>query len=77
MHYKGFDYLVESKWEKAPTGVNLFTFLGKVTGKAESTRGLFIAQVAFRPEVVQQLAQASKRLILMDGNDLALVFEGV
>jgi hypothetical protein len=77
MHYKGFDYLVESKWEKAPTGVNdLFTFLGKVTGKAESTRGLFIAQVAFRPEVVQQLAQASKRLILMDGNDLALVFEG-
>lgn len=78
VYYKGFDYLVESKWEKAPTGVNdLFTFLGKVTGKAESTRGLFIAQAAFRPEVVQQLAQASKRLIQMDGSDLALVFEGV
>jgi hypothetical protein len=77
MHYTGFDYLVESKWEKTPTGVNdLFTFLGKVTGKATSTRGLFIAQAAFRPEVVQQLAQTSKRLILMDGNDLALVFEG-
>lgn len=78
MHYKGFDYLVESKWERSPTGVNdLFTFLGKVTGKAESTRGLFIAQAAFRPEVVQQVAQASRRLILMDGSDLALVFEGV
>ena len=68
---------MESKWE-APTGVNdLFTFLGKVTGKADSTRGLFIAQAAFRPEVVQQVAQASRRLILMDGSDLALVFEGV
>lgn len=77
MHFEGFDYLVESKWEKAPTGVNdLFTFLGKVIGKAESTRGLFIAQASFRPEVVQQLAGVSKRLILMDGSDLALVFEG-
>lgn len=77
MHYKGFDYLVESKWEKAPSGVNdLFTFLGKVVGKAESTRGLFIAQSPFRPEVVQQLTAATKRLILMDGSDLALVFEG-
>ena len=38
---------------------------------------MFIAQAAFRPEVVQQVAQASRRLILMDGSDLALVFEGV
>jgi hypothetical protein len=77
MHYKGFDYLVESKWEKAPTGVNdLYAFRGKVTGKAESTRGLFIAQVPFRPEVIEQLGVASRRLILMDGVDLALVFEG-
>ena len=27
--------------------------------------------------MVQQVAQASRRLILMDGSDLALVFEGV
>jgi len=44
---------------------------------AESTRGLFVFVAGFRQEVVLQFTQgATSNIILMDGQDLALILEG-
>jgi hypothetical protein len=76
--FGGFDYLVEARWRKDAPGVNdLFALAGKVDSKVASTRGLFISMVTYRPEVVDQVASMTKRVLLVDGQDLALIFEGM
>jgi hypothetical protein len=76
--FGGFDYLVEARWRKDAPGVNdLFALAGKVESKVASTRGLFISMVTYRPEVVDQVVSMTKRVILVDGQDLALIFEGM
>lgn len=74
--FNGFQYLMEARWRKAaPNLAELTAFSGKVRRKIESTRGLFISVAGFRPEIVQE-ASALLNLILMDGQDLALILEG-
>lgn len=77
-NFGAFDYLVEARWRKdPPTLEDLLAFKGKVDRKIESTRGLFISAVGFRPEITQRLREAgTANLILMDGYDLALILEG-
>ena len=48
--------------------------LGEVKAKIESTRGLFLSIPGFRDEVVTEAATLSN-LILMDGQELALILE--
>ena len=75
--FGGFDYLVEAKWRKEwPTEQELGGFKHKVDGKLESTRGLFVSVVGFRPEVVNAFNGRGANVILMDGADLAHILEG-
>ena len=74
--FEGFQYLVEARWrKKQPPIGDLRAFSSKVRAKIESTRGLFLSIPGFRPEVVEE-ARPLANLILMDGQELALVLEG-
>jgi hypothetical protein len=74
--FNGFQYLIEARWRKSqPNLSELTAFSGKVKRKIESTRGLFVSVAGFRPEVVQEAA-GLLNLILLDGQDLALILEG-
>jgi len=75
--YEKFDYLIESKWEKGPVKQKeLSIFDGKIRGKAQSTRGLFISANGFDKNAITKFSGDSPRIILMTGEDLALVLSG-
>jgi restriction endonuclease Mrr len=72
-----FDYLVEVKWTQELTKQpDLSVFDGKIRGKAQSTRGFFISANGFDTTAVQKYSGDSPRIILMTGEDLALVLCG-
>jgi hypothetical protein len=74
--FNSFQYLVESRWrEKPPNLSDLTAFSGKVRRKIDSTRGLFVSVAGFRTEVLEEASDLTN-LVLMDGTDLALIFEG-
>lgn len=75
--YEKFDYLVEAKWTQELTKQpDLSIFDGKIRGKAQSTRGFFISANGFDGTAVQKYAGDSPRIILMTGEDLALILSG-
>lgn len=65
-------YLVEAKWQNDKTGVgDLLTFMGKIEGKAQWSRGLFISYSGFSQEGLEAFARGrATRIICMDGFDL-------
>ena len=74
--YEKFDYLVEIKWTEAGASQSdLSIFDGKIKGKAQSTRGLFLSINGFDENAVKRYSGNSPRIILMDGQDLFLIFE--
>jgi hypothetical protein len=63
-------YLVEAKWQSAPTGVaDLHTFEGKLGQKAAWTRGLFVSNSGFTEDGLSAFGRG-KRVICLDGLDL-------
>lgn len=75
--YEKFDYLVEIKWIKEQAKqADLSIFDGKIRGKAQSTRGLFLAVNGFDENAVKKFTGDSPRIILMDGKDLISVLLG-
>lgn len=71
------EYLVEAKWQGGPSSLSeLLVLAGKLKTKFTDTRGFFISYVTPRTEVVDQLASATKRVLVMDGADLAVILEG-
>lgn len=75
--FEKFDYLVEAKWTQEPTKQpDLSIFDGKIRGKAQSTRGFFISANGFDDTAIQKYSGDSPRIILMTGEDLALVLGG-
>lgn len=75
--YEKFDYLVEVKWTQEPTKQpDLSVFDGKIRGKAQSTRGFFVSANGFDPIAVQKYSGDYPRILLMTGEDLALVLSG-
>ena len=75
--YEKFDYLVEAKWISGQTKQkDLSIFDGKIRGKAQSTRGLFIAAEDFDDNAVQKFSGDAPRIVLMSGEDLAIVLNG-
>ena len=75
--HEKFDYLVEVKWTSGPTKQpDLSIFDGKIRGKAQSTRGFFLSADGFDDVAVQKYSGDSPRIILMTGEDLALVLSG-
>jgi len=76
--FKGFDYLVEARWRaEQPKEADLGAFKTKVDKKLTSTRGLFLSIIGFRPEVVLEFTRGvTSNIVLLDGQDLMLIFEG-
>ncbi len=73
----GFDYLVEARWRKGyATESDIAGFKQKVDSKLESTRGLFVSIMGFRPEVVDMYSKRGLNVIFMDGPDLIFILEG-
>lgn len=63
-------YLLEAKWQNAPTGAaDLHTFEGKLGEKAAWSRGLFVSTSGFTPDGLVAFGRG-KRVICMDGFDL-------
>lgn len=75
--YEKFDYLVEVKWISGLLKQkDLSIFDGKIRGKAQSTRGLFLAAEGFDDNAVSKFSGDAPRIILMTGEDLAIVLNG-
>ena len=75
--YEKFDYLVEVKWTQEQTKQpDLSVFDGKIRGKAQSTRGFFVSANGFDQTAVDKYSGDSPRILLMTGEDLALVLSG-
>lgn len=68
-------YLVEAKWQNEPTGQSdLLSFSGKVEGKAQWSRGVFISYSGFSQDGLEAFARGkSTRIVCMDGFDLHCV----
>ncbi|WP_111641802.1 restriction endonuclease [Marinimicrobium alkaliphilum] len=63
-------YLLEAKWQNAPTGAgDLHTFEGKIGQKALWSRGLFLSNSGFSSDGLQAFGKG-KRIVCMDGLDL-------
>ena len=74
--YEKFDYLVEVKWEKDPAKQeDLSVFDGKIRGKAQSTRGFFLAMNGYDDNAIGKYSGDSPRIILMDGRELMNILE--
>ena len=71
-------YLVEAKWEnKWATHEDLLVFAGKVSGRAQWSRGLFISHTGFSPDGLDAFMRGKPTCIIcMDGLDLHHVLEG-
>ena len=75
--YEKFDYLVEVKWISGEIKQkDLSIFDGKIRGKAQSTRGLFLAAEGFDDNAVSKFSGDAPRIILMTGEDLAIILNG-
>ncbi|EIJ36961.1 restriction endonuclease [Thiothrix nivea] len=75
--YEKFDYLIESKWEdNLIKQKDLSIFDGKIRGKVQSTRGLFLSANGFDDNAVIKFSGDSPRIILMTGEDLAMILCG-
>ena len=75
--YEKFDYLVEIKWTEGLTRQpDLSIFDGKIRGKAQSTRGFFLSANGFDENAIIKFSGDAPRIVLMTGEDLALVLSG-
>lgn len=71
-----FHFLLEAKWQKAPTPrADLDVFRAKVEEKAENTLGLFVSIEGFQDTAVSKHSGRGSPLLLMDGSDLLAVLE--
>ncbi len=80
-HFRGFTYIVEVRWRgNAPEAGDLADFKMKVDGKLESTRGLFISMSDYDSGVIDYFMRTARggrnNIVLFDGRDLTLIFEG-
>jgi hypothetical protein len=71
-------YLLEAKWQDPRTAqADLLTFAGKVEGKAQWSRGLFLSYSGFSEDGLQAFARGRRTsIICMDGLDLTHVLSG-
>ncbi len=68
-------YLVEAKWHSQQTAqTDLLAFSGKVEGKAQWSRGVFISYSGFTRDGLEAFSRGrSTRIVCMDGFDLHCV----
>ena len=72
-------FLIEAKWTKNPQPASsLYSFKGKIDGKLVGTIGLFVSMSGYSEDAVSALiAGKSINLILMDGDDLRAIVDGL
>ena len=71
-------FLIEAKWQKDPVGAApLDSFSKKVERKLENTLGLFVALNGFTEDGLEAFSGTRPLIILMDGQDLAVVLQGL
>jgi hypothetical protein len=76
--FEGTQFLVEARWEKKrQSAPSLDSFSKKVERKLENTLGLFIALEGYTEEGLAAFRGGRPAVILMDGEDLALVLQGL
>jgi hypothetical protein len=80
-HFRGFTYLAETRWRAdVPDLGHLVEFKAKVDGKFDSTRGIFVSMAGFDQAVVDHVVRVARgtknNIILFDGRDISLLFEG-
>ena len=71
-------YLLEARWrnERAANS-DLLTFAGKIAGKAQWSRGLFVSYAGFSEDGLQGFGQGRRtNLIGLDGLDLYQILSG-
>lgn len=69
--------MIEVKWEDGTIKQkDLSIFDGKIRGKAQSTRGLFLSANGFDENAIIKFSGDSPRIILITGEDLALILSG-
>jgi hypothetical protein len=74
---EGTQFLLEARWQEDRQGAApLDSFSKKVERKLENTLGLFISLAGFTDEGVAAFRGSRPSVILMDGEDLALVLQG-
>jgi len=74
---EGLRYLVEARWRVDAADVQAVAALAhKASRNFSSTRGMFLSMAGFRPEVVRELETGDKNVLLMSGQDFALILEG-
>ena len=69
---------MEAKWEGRPTGqADLLVFSGKISGKAQWARGLFISFAGFTREGLEAFARGKPtNLVCMDRFDIFFLLGG-
>ena len=78
IRFNGSIILVEARWEQDPSSPRQTReFRAKVQDKLETTLGLYIAMAGFTEEAIRKAAEGRRLIVLMDGTDLAPVFQGV
>jgi hypothetical protein len=71
-------FLLEAKWQDARVGAGpLDSFSKKVERKLENTLGLFISLNGFTEEGLTAFRGSRPAIVLMDGEDLAVVLQGL
>jgi hypothetical protein len=76
--FEGTQFLLEAKWEEEPLGAApLDSFSKKVERKLENTLGLFIALNGFTEGGLAAFSGTRPSVILSDGQDLAIVLQGL
>lgn len=76
--FHGEFYLVEAKWHGPQiNGTDLLAFAGKVSGKAQWSRGVCISYSGFTPDGLEAFSRGRQtNLICIDGLDLYEVLQG-
>jgi len=74
----GQPYLVEAKWHGAAIGqADLLVFSGKVSGKAQWSRGLLVSYSGFTPDGLSAFRMGKPtNIVCVDRADLAFVLSG-
>jgi Restriction endonuclease len=74
----GTYFIVEAKWEKERVGHRpLDSFAREVERRLDNTLGLFVALSGFTEEGLEAVRKSRPTIILFDGQDLAIVLQGL
>lgn len=71
-------YLLEAKWEHKPLSeASLLVFRGKIEGKSNATRGVFVAMNGITAEAERAIVAGKQpNFFIINGHDLMMILQG-